>query len=107
MGTDTTDDGRGQGIVAYDIEDKPPLAESVPLGLQHLGAMFLSTVALPLVIAGAIGLDGTQTTYVVQMALLVAGIATLVQAYSVGPVGARLPIVMGTSAIFAAPCSKM
>ena len=103
MGTDTTDDGGGRGIVTYTIEDKPPLGESIPLGLQHLGAMFLSTVALPLVIAGAIGLDGGQTTYVVQMALLVAGVATLVQVYSVGPVGARLPIVMGTSAIFVAP----
>lgn len=90
-------------IVKYAIEDRPPLSELVPLGLQHLGAMFLSTVALPLVIAGAIGLNSSQTTYVVQMALLVAGLATLVQAYSVGPVGARLPIVMGTSAIFVAP----
>ncbi|SFC28955.1 xanthine permease [Halobiforma haloterrestris] len=90
-------------LVAYDIDDEPPLSEAVPLGLQHLLAMFLSTVALPLVIAGAIGLDGAQTTYIVQMALLVAGVATVVQVYSVGPVGAKLPIVMGTSAIFVAP----
>ncbi|MFC7078402.1 uracil-xanthine permease family protein [Haloarcula halophila] len=101
METDTTDSE--SSIVQYAIEDKPPLGEAIPLGLQHLGAMFLSTVALPLVIAGAIGLDGAQTTYVVQMALLVAGLATLVQVYSVGPVGARLPVVMGTSAIFVAP----
>lgn len=103
MGEDTTDDASGRGIVKYAIEDEPPFGEAIPLGLQHLGAMFLSTVALPLVIAGAIGLSAAETTYVVQMALLVAGIATLVQAYSVGPVGARLPIVMGTSAIFVAP----
>lgn len=37
------------------------------------------------------------------MALLVAGVATIVQAYPIGPMGARLPIVMGTSAIFVAP----
>ena len=103
MRENTTDDTSDSGIVKYAIEDQPPLGEAIPLGLQHLGAMFLSTVALPLVIAGAIGLSAAETTYVVQMALLVAGIATLVQAYSVGPVGARLPIVMGTSAIFVAP----
>ncbi|WP_324760679.1 uracil-xanthine permease family protein [Haloarcula sp. GH36] len=103
MGIDPTDSENENSIVQYAIEDKPPLGEAIPLGLQHLGAMFLSTVALPLVIAGAIGLDGAQTTYVVQMALLVAGLATLVQVYSVGPVGARLPVVMGTSAIFVAP----
>ena len=90
-------------LIEYDIDDKPPLSESIPLGIQHLFAMFLSTVALPLVIAGAIGLDPAETAFIVQMALLVAGIATIVQVYSVGPVGARLPIVMGTSAIFVAP----
>lgn len=92
-----------EGLVTYGIDDKPALSAAIPLGIQHLLAMFLSTVALPLVIAGAIGLDGAETAFVVQMALLVAGIATIVQVYSVGPVGARLPIVMGTSAIFVAP----
>lgn len=90
-------------LIEYDIDDKPPLSESIPLGIQHLFSMFLSTVALPLVIAGAIGLEPAETAFIVQMALLVAGIATIIQVYSVGPVGARLPIVMGTSAIFVAP----
>lgn len=93
----------GDSIVEYDLEDSPPLPEAVPLGIQHLLAMFLSTVALPLVIAGAIGLDAGETAFVVQMALLVAGLATIVQVYGIGPVGSRLPIVMGTSAIFVAP----
>jgi len=90
-------------IVRYGINDEPPLSEAIPLGIQHLLAMFLSTVALPLVIAGAIGLGQSETTFIVQMALLVAGVATIVQVYSVGPVGSRLPIVMGTSAIFVTP----
>ncbi|SFK89318.1 xanthine permease [Halogranum rubrum] len=90
-------------IVEYDIEDKPPASEAVPLGIQHLLAMFLSTAALPIVIARAIGLGAADTTFILQMALLVAGVATIVQAYPIGPMGARLPIVMGTSAIFVAP----
>lgn len=102
------DDATGQPaaastLVDYGIDDDPELSEAIPLGLQHLLAMFLSTVALPLVIAGAIGLGPADTRFVVQMALLVAGVATIVQAYPVGPVGSRLPVVMGTSAIFVAP----
>ncbi|MXV62622.1 purine permease [Natronorubrum sp. JWXQ-INN-674] len=105
MGSDSHshDTGSGADLIEYDIDDEPPLSEAIPLGIQHLLAMFLSTVALPLVIAGAIGLEPAETTFIVQMALLVAGISTIVQVYSVGPVGARLPIVMGTSAIFVAP----
>jgi xanthine permease len=103
QGRQVETDGSGTAIVEYGIEDDPPAREAIPLGIQHLLAMFLSTVALPLVIAGAIGLGSADTTFIVQMALLVAGVATIVQAYPVGPVGARLPIVMGTSAIFVAP----
>ncbi|WP_318569739.1 nucleobase:cation symporter-2 family protein [Salinigranum marinum] len=100
---ESTDDSSASDIVEYDIDDKPPAGEAIPLGIQHLLAMFLSTVALPIVIAGAIGVGQADTTFLLQMALLVAGLATIVQAYPIGPVGARLPVVMGTSAIFVAP----
>lgn len=90
-------------LVEYGIEDRPDNGEAVALGLQHLLAMFLSTVALPLVIASAIGVGSADITFLVQMALLVAGVATLVQVFPIGPIGARLPIVMGTSAIFVSP----
>jgi len=106
MPSDSSSSGstaRGRGLVDYGIEERPAMGESVALGIQHLLAMFLSTVALPLVIAGGIGLSGPDTVFIVQMALFVAGIATIVQVYPIGPVGARLPIVMGTSAIFVSP----
>jgi xanthine permease len=106
MSTDSTPGektGTGSRLVEYGIDESPDIAEAIPLGVQHLLAMFLSTVALPLVIAGAVGLGPGDTAFIVQMALLVAGVATVVQAYPVGPVGARLPIVMGTSAIFVSP----
>jgi xanthine permease len=101
--TQTSADGPNASFVEYGIDDEPSTGEAVPLGIQHMLAMFLSTAALPLVIARAIGLGGADTTFILQMALLVAGVATVVQAYPIGPVGARLPIVMGTSAIFVAP----
>ncbi len=87
---------------AYDIDDRPPWREAVPLGLQHILAMFLSNIAVPLIIASAIGLNAGDKAFLVQMALVMAGVSTLVQAYPVGPVGARMPIVMGTSFAFVA-----
>ncbi|MEZ5590630.1 MAG: nucleobase:cation symporter-2 family protein [Gammaproteobacteria bacterium] len=80
-----------------DVNYMPPLREAVPLGIQHVLAMFVSNVTVPLIIAGAIGLPSDQTGFLVQMAMLVAGVATLVQTVGIGPIGARLPIVMGTS----------
>lgn len=64
--------------------------------------MILSNVAMPLIIAGALGLSAAETRVLIQAVLLMAGLATLVQSYPLGPVGAGLPIVMGTSVAFVA-----
>ncbi|MEW9123123.1 MAG: nucleobase:cation symporter-2 family protein [Thermotaleaceae bacterium] len=81
----------------YNIDGKPPLKEAIPLGLQHVLAMFAGNVTVPLIIAGALGLTIGEKTFLIQCAMLVAGITTLIQANRIGPVGANLPIVMGTS----------
>ncbi len=101
-GSETTTSG-SESVVLYDIEDRPPLGEAIPLGIQHVLAMFLGNVAPPLILAGAVGSVTGETTFLVQMALIVAGVATIIQAFPIGPVGARLPIVMGTSFAFLGP----
>ncbi|MFK7744332.1 MAG: uracil-xanthine permease family protein [Roseobacter sp.] len=80
----------------------PPLAQAVPLGLQHVLAMFASNVTPSIIVAGAAGLafGGPEQVYLIQMAMLFAGIATLFQTIGIGPVGARLPIMQGTSFAF-------
>lgn len=75
----------------------PPLSKAIPLGLQHIMAMFAGNVTPPIIIAGVIGAGTGEQIFLIQVALFVAGIATLVQTIGVGPVGARLPIVQGTS----------
>ncbi len=75
----------------------PPLREAVPLGLQHVLAMFVGNVTVPLIIAAAINLPQAETIFFVQVTMFVAGIATLIQSLGIGPIGARMPIVMGTS----------
>lgn len=80
----------------------PPMAQAVPLGLQHVLAMFASNVTPSIIVAGAAGLafGGPEQVYLIQMAMLFAGIATLFQTVGFGPVGARLPIMQGTSFAF-------
>jgi NCS2 family nucleobase:cation symporter-2 len=87
----------------------PPLGQAVPLGIQHVLAMFVSNVTPAIIIAGAAGfgfgsaqgaLGFPDMTYMIQMSMRFAGIATLFQTIGMGPVGARLPIVQGTSFAF-------
>ncbi|MCB9743811.1 MAG: purine permease, partial [Alphaproteobacteria bacterium] len=86
--------------ILHGIEDRPPLGERAVLGAQHMVAMLLGNITPPLLIAGALGLDAATTAVLMQAALVMAGLATLVQAYPIGPVGGRLPVVMGTSIAF-------
>jgi xanthine permease len=85
----------------------PPISIAVPLGIQHVMAMFVSNVTPAIIIAGAAGFgfgsnspDFPMMIYMMQMCMLLAGVTTLLQTISFGPVGARLPIVQGTSFAF-------
>ncbi|MBL4906092.1 MAG: hypothetical protein JKX94_01465, partial [Sneathiella sp.] len=78
----------------------PPLMKAVPLGIQHVLAMFAGNVTVPIIIAGVAGLAGGDKIFLIQMAMLVAGLATLLQTVGAGPIGARLPIMQGTSFAF-------
>ena len=80
----------------------PPIGQAIPLGLQHVLAMFASNVTPSIIVAGAAGLafGGAEQIYLIQMAMLFAGIATLFQTIGAGPIGSRLPIMQGTSFAF-------
>ncbi len=80
----------------------PPVGQAIPLGLQHVLAMFASNVTPSIIVAGAAGLafGGAEQIYLIQMAMLFAGIATLFQTIGAGPIGSRLPIMQGTSFAF-------
>ena len=85
-----------------DPDNTPPIGEATALGLQHVLAMFASNVTPSVIVAGAAGLafGGAEMVYLIQMAMLFAGVATLFQTVGFGPVGARLPIMQGTSFAF-------
>ncbi len=82
-----------------DPNSMPPMGQAVPLGLQHVLAMFASNVTPSIIVAGAAGLafGSAEQIYLIQMAMLFAGVATIFQTLGFGPVGARMPIMQGTS----------
>ena len=79
-----------------------PLGPRTALGIQHVLAMFASNVTPSIIIAGAAGFafGGEDMVYLVQMAMLFAGVTTLFQTIGFGPIGARLPVMQGTSFAF-------
>ncbi|MDY5045719.1 nucleobase:cation symporter-2 family protein [Phascolarctobacterium sp.] len=90
---------------AYSFEGAMPLGQAIPLGLQHVLAMFVGNLTPLLIIGGACGIMG-GTDFVnlqislLQNAMIIAGIVTLIQLYGIGPCGGKVPIIMGTSSGF-------
>lgn len=88
----------------YELDGRPRLRTAVPLGMQHILAMFTSNLAPILIIAGACSLSGADTVLMMQCAMFVSGLTTFVQLYPIKigkfQIGSRLPIVMGTSFAF-------
>ena len=89
---------------AFRLDGKMPLKQAIPLGLQHVLAMFVGNLTPLLIITGACGIAGGEFAdlqlQLLQNAMLVAGIVTLVQLFAIGPVGGKVPIIMGTSSGF-------
>ena len=89
----------------YEFYRKMPLKQAIPLGLQHVLAMFVGNLTPLLIICGACGISGSEEFAHLQVSLLqnamfVAGVVTLVQLYAIGPIGGKVPIIMGTSSGF-------
>ena len=89
---------------AFQLDGKMPLRQAIPLGLQHVLAMFVGNLTPLLIITGACGIAGGEFASLqlslLQNAMLVAGLVTLVQLFAVGPIGGRVPIIMGASSGF-------
>ena len=84
----------------YTLDGKVPPLKAIPFGLQHILAMFVANIAPIIIVAGASGLSSTQTAMLIQSAMIIAGIGTLIQLFPVWKIGSGLPIVMGISFTF-------
>lgn len=89
---------------AFQFDAKMPIYQAIPLGLQHVLAMFVGNLTPLLIITSTCGLAGGEFAdlqlSLLQNAMLIAGIVTLIQLFSIGPIGGKVPIIMGTSSGF-------
>ena len=86
--------------VIYTLDGKVPVLKAVPFGLQHILAMFVANIAPIMIVAGACGIDARETANLIQCAMMIAGIGTLIQLFPVWRIGSGLPVVMGISFTF-------
>ena len=74
-----------------------PLFQLFLVGLQHVLLMYGGAIAVPLIIGQAAGLSREEVAFLINADLLVAGVATIIQSFGIGPVGIRMPVMMGAS----------
>jgi xanthine permease XanP len=104
-----TGEGAAAGVegvptqLLYKLSDRPPWRAALLVGTQHVLAMFVGIITVPLLVAAAIGLPRAETAYLVSMALFASGVSTFVQVGGLGPIGSRLLAVQGTSFAFLLP----
>ncbi len=84
----------------YKLDGRVPVGKAIPFGLQHILAMFVANIAPIIIVAGACGLSDNDVAMLIQSAMLIAGIGTIIQLYPLWRIGSRLPIVMGISFTF-------
>ena len=84
----------------YNLDGRVPVLKAIPFGLQHILAMFVANLTPITIIAAAGGLSQAEIAILLQNAMFVAGIATLIQLFPLWKVGSKLPIVMGVSFTF-------
>lgn len=79
----------------FDFSGRPPLGKALPLSFQHILAMIMGTVTVPIIVVGAAGGSLADQMLLIQVSLIASALATLLQLYGVGRCGARLPTIFG------------
>ena len=81
----------------FELTGVPPAGQVLPLGLQHVVAAIVGVVTPAILVSNTVGLDSADKTILIQVSLLITAIATLIQVFGNGRVGAGLPVIMGIS----------
>ncbi|MER7179199.1 nucleobase:cation symporter-2 family protein [Streptomyces hyaluromycini] len=91
----------------HPVDEKLPALKMATTGLQHVAAMYAGVVAPPLIVGAAIGLTGTELTFLTGACLFTAGLATFLQTLGIWKIGARLPFVNGVTFAGVAPMTAI
>ena len=86
----------------YKLDGKVPILKAILFGLKHILAMFVANLSPITLIGLASSLKQTEIAFLLQNAMFIAGIVTLIQLYPIWKIGSRLPIVMSVSFNFVA-----
>ena len=78
----------------YRLKEDIPFQKAVPFGLQHVLAMFVANIAPILIVAGAVKMSPEESGALVQSAMIVAGVGSLLQMFPLWRLGSGLPIIM-------------
>lgn len=92
--------GTQDAASVYELDGRVAISKAIPFGLQHVLAMFVANITPIIIVAGAAGLSGEQSAALIQCAMMIAGIGTIIQLYPVWRIGSKMPIVMGISFTF-------
>lgn len=84
----------------YNLDGRVPVAKAVPFGLQHILAMFVANITPIIIVTGMCGLSASETATLIQTAMIIAGIGSLIQLFPFWKFGSGLPIIMGVSFTF-------
>ena len=87
--------------------DTPPLPRLVVLALQHVLVMYAGAMAVPLILGSALKLPKDQIALLINTDLFACGVATIIQSHGFGPVGIRLPVMMGVTFASVSPMLAM
>lgn len=88
---------KGARSSVFELTGVPPVGQVLPLGLQHVVAAIVGVVTPAILVSNTVGLDSADKTILIQVSLLVTAIATLIQVFGNGRIGAGLPVIMGIS----------
>ena len=84
----------------YDFHGKISAGKAIPFGLQHVLAMFVANIAPILIVTGVVHMPPGRVAALVQAAMIIAGVGSLLQMFPLGPLGSGLPVIMGISFTF-------
>lgn len=81
----------------FQLDGVPSLKQTIPLGLQHVVAAIVGIVTPAILVANVCNLSPADKTILIQMSLIISALATLLQLFPIGPIGSRLPVIIGVS----------
>ncbi|EHE6925978.1 uracil-xanthine permease [Vibrio cholerae] len=89
--------------LVYQLNDRPPLPQTLFAALQHLLAMFVAVITPSLIICQSLGVPADQTNTIISMSLFASGLSSFIQIRTFGPIGSGLLSIQGTSFNFLGP----